>query len=83
MSDHVHEARDGRSFCECGKLLDREAIESVRLRPQQQGAKVTVDHHDYGTVEVTEHWDDKVDVKAKPDTIRLEGPPGETPRLVS
>jgi hypothetical protein len=34
--------------------------------------KTTVDEHDYGTVEVTEHWKDRQDVTVKPDTVRAK-----------
>lgn len=70
---HSCEQTDGRAFCVCGKLIDREAIRSISLRHNQPGSKVTVDVHDNHTVEVTEHWNDRVDVTMKPKTIHVKG----------
>ncbi len=39
-------------------------------RPGHRAPKVTVDHHDHHTVEVTEHWQDRQDIKVLPETIR-------------
>lgn len=64
----------GRIFCTCGKLVDRAAALSISMRPGAPGAKTTVDVHDHHKVEVTEHWDDRVDVTMKPETIRLKTP---------
>lgn len=34
--------------------------------------KVTTDVHDRHTVDVTEHWSERVDVTVKPDPVRLK-----------
>ncbi len=41
-------------------------------RPSHRAPKVTVDHHDHHTVEVTEHWHDRQDVKARMETIHYD-----------
>lgn len=76
MSDHVCIA-SGRIFCSCGKLVDRAAALSISLRPSPMGSKVTTDVHDHHTVDVTEHWDDRVDVTMKPETLHVKGPNAE------
>lgn len=51
----------------------RDKIRSVNIGlASRRAPKVTTDHHDYGTVDVTEHWNDRVDVNVKPDTVRLK-----------
>lgn len=40
-------------------------------RPSARGVKVTTDVHDHHTVDVIEHWDDRVDVTVRPETIHL------------
>jgi hypothetical protein len=40
-------------------------------RNEARKAKETVDHHDYGTVTVTEHYDDRVDVNVAPEPARV------------
>lgn len=73
-----HVCTTGSTFCQvCGKLVDRDALQSIRLRPNDPGSKTTVDHHDYGTAEVKEHWDDRVDVTIKPETTHFKGPMAE------
>jgi hypothetical protein len=44
---------------------------------KERGPKTTVDVHDHHKMEVTEHWDDRVDVTMKPETVRLKGPKAE------
>jgi hypothetical protein len=40
--------------------------------PERRGwTKTTTDVHDKHTVDVTEHWHDRQDVKVKPETIRV------------
>lgn len=41
-------------------------------RPKARGPKRTLDVHDRHTVEVTEHWNDRVDVTVRPgiETLR-------------
>lgn len=63
----------GRIFCSCGKLVDREAALSISMRASMPGSKTTVDVHDSHKVEVTEHWNDRVDVTMKPETIQVKG----------
>ena len=41
-------------------------------RSSRPGTNTTLDHHDYGTVEVTEHWNDRQDVTVKPETIHIK-----------
>lgn len=70
-----HVCTTGRTFCEvCGKLVDRDALKSIGLRAVTPGTKTTVDVHDFGTAEVKEHWNDRVDVTMKPKTIHVKGP---------
>lgn len=48
-----------------------EKIRSVNVGlGKRREPKVTTDHHDYGTVEVTEHWGDRQDVTVKPETVQ-------------
>ena len=73
-----HVCSSSSTFCACGKLVDRDALRSIAIRPTDPGAKKTVDVHDRHTVEVTEHWNDRVDVTVKnPETIRVKGPNAE------
>lgn len=45
-------------------------IRSINVgRVSRRRPKVTTDHHDYGTVDVTEHWHDRQDVTVKPKTV--------------
>jgi hypothetical protein len=52
----------------------KEKLKSLSFMGSERRAKTTVDVHDYGKVKTTEHWNDRVDVDVKPDTIRLKGP---------
>lgn len=72
---HVCEQTDGRAFCSCGKVINRSALQSIGVRPVPMGSKVTTDVHDWGKAEVTEHWNDNVDVTMKPKTIHAKGRP--------
>lgn len=73
-----HICTTGHTFCQiCGKLVDRDALRSIGFRPTNPGAKTTVDVHDTHKVEVTEHWDDRVDVTAKMETQHFKGPDAE------
>lgn len=75
VAEHACEAPRGRAFCAtCGKVIDRDALRSISARPHEPGAKTTVDVHDTHKAVVTEHWNDRVDVNMKMDTIRVKGP---------
>lgn len=50
----------------------KDKIRSLSLMGSKRDAKKTVDVHDHHTVEVTEHWDDRVDVTLKPETVRVK-----------
>jgi hypothetical protein len=49
----------------------KEKLRSLSFSTGGKPKKVTVDHHDHHTMEVTEHWNDQVDVAMKPETIHL------------
>lgn len=53
------------------KAAFREKLRSLSFSTGPRAPKITVDHHDHHTMEVTEHWDDRVDVTMKPETINL------------
>lgn len=46
----------------------KEKIQSLGFRRGPAAPKTTVDVHDHHKVEVTEHWNDRVDVTVKPET---------------
>lgn len=50
----------------------RDKLKSLSFVGAARPSKKTVDVHDSHTVEVTEHWDDRVDVAVKPETIHVE-----------
>lgn len=49
-----------------------EKLRSLGFRARPPGNKVTTDVHDSHTVDVTEHWNDRVDVTVKPQTLRVK-----------
>lgn len=50
-----------------------EKIKTINFgNPAKRGPKVTTDVHDNHSVQVTESWNDRVDVTVKPGTIRLD-----------
>lgn len=61
-----------RSYARMGVLVDfAEKIRTINFgQAKRRKPKVTTDHHDYGTVDVTEYWHDRQDVTVKPDTLR-------------
>lgn len=52
----------------------KEKLRSIGFRRTTPGSKTTVDVHDHHTMEVTEHWNDRVDVTCKPETIHVKAP---------
>lgn len=52
----------------------KEKIQSLSFMGSARLSKKTVDVHDTHTMEVTEHWDDRVDVTMKPQTVHLGRP---------
>lgn len=62
---------------EAERAAFKEKLRSLSLMGPRsdRGPKKTVDVHDKHTVEVVEHWNDRVDVTVKnPETIRVKGP---------
>lgn len=52
----------------------QQKIRSLSFRSSERPAKRTVDVHDVHKVEVTEHWNDRVDVAVKQlETIKVGG----------
>jgi hypothetical protein len=49
----------------------REKLRSLGFRKGPRTPKTTTDVHDHHSVDVTEHWDDRVDVTVRPDPIRV------------
>lgn len=56
------------------KQAFKEKIRSLAFRGSDRPAKKTVDVHDHHHVEVVEHWNDRVDVTMKPETVRVSSP---------
>ena len=52
----------------------KEKLRSLAFQGDRKAVapKVTTDAHDHHTVDVTEHWSDRVDVTVKPDTVRAK-----------
>jgi hypothetical protein len=52
----------------------REKLKSLAFQgPRtERGPKVTTDVHDRHSVDVTEHWSDRVDVTVKPSPVRVK-----------
>lgn len=57
-------------------MADEEFLEKLRslhvVRRGKRVPKTTTDVHDHHQVDVTEHWDDRVDVNVKLETFRKE-----------
>ena len=49
----------------------RKKLESLSFRASVPRPKVTTDVHDSHSVDVTEHWSERVDVTVKPGTVTL------------
>lgn len=60
---------------EAERAAFKEKLRSLSLMGPRtdRGPKTTVDVHDTHKVEVTEHWNDRVDVGVKMDTIHVKG----------
>lgn len=55
------------------KKLFKEKLRSLSFaRQAHRGSKVTTDVHDHHKVDVTEHWNDRVDVNVKAPCIKLK-----------
>ncbi len=51
----------------------KEKLRSLSFAQQsKRGPKVTTDVHDHHEVQVTEHWNDRVDVNVKVPTIKVK-----------
>lgn len=49
----------------------KEKIKSLSFRGSEKPVKITTDVHDTHTVDVTEHWSERVDVTVKPNPVSV------------
>ena len=51
----------------------KDKIKTINLgMAKRRGPKVTTDVHDTHSVDVTEHWSERVDVTVKPPTVKAK-----------